>query len=97
MDDRPDLAALTAPLLRALLADERPILERHGVSMWAYIVLNRLADEPVRGQSVLADAIGADKTRIIDTLDDLLDLEHPERARYAEQLTRINTRIEHRR
>jgi DNA-binding MarR family transcriptional regulator len=39
--------------------------------MWAYVVLSRLGKEPLRGQAVLAEAIGADKTRIIDILDDL--------------------------
>jgi len=71
MDDRPDLAAMVVPLGRALLAIETPILETHGVSMWAYIVLSRLSDRPLRGQAVLAEAIGADKTRLIDVLDDL--------------------------
>ena len=71
MDDRPDLAAMVVPLGRALLAIEAPILEVHGVSMWAYVVLSRLSDRPLRGQAVLAEAIGADKTRLIDVLDDL--------------------------
>jgi DNA-binding MarR family transcriptional regulator len=39
--------------------------------MWAYIVLSRLSDEPRRGQAALAAEIGADKTRLIDVLDDL--------------------------
>ena len=65
---------MVAPLARALLDLERPVLAAHKLSMWAYIVLARLCDEPViRGQAVLADAIGADKTRIIDVLDDLQD------------------------
>ena len=71
MDDRPDLAAMVVPLGRALLAIEAPILAAHGISMWAYIVLSRLSHQPLRGQAVLAQAIGADKTRLIDVLDDL--------------------------
>jgi DNA-binding MarR family transcriptional regulator len=71
VDDRPDLAAMVAPLARHLLAMERPVLEAHGITMWAYSVLSRLCAEPVRGQNQLAEAIGADKTRIIDVLDDL--------------------------
>jgi len=71
VDDRPDLAAMVVPLGRALLEIEAPILRDHGLSMWAYIALSRLADGPVRGQAVLAEEIGADKTRIIDVLDDL--------------------------
>jgi DNA-binding MarR family transcriptional regulator len=73
MDDRPDLAAMVVPLGRTLLAIEAPILDAHGITMWAYIVLSRLSDRPLRGQAVLAKAIGADKTRLIDVLDDLQD------------------------
>ena len=71
MTDRPDLAAMVVPLGRALLAIEEPILDAHEISMWGYIVLSRLSDQPLRGQAVLADAIGADKTRLISVLDDL--------------------------
>jgi DNA-binding MarR family transcriptional regulator len=70
-DDRRDLAAMMVPVGRALTAGEQPILEAHGLSMWAYVVLVALADEPVRTQAALADAIRADKTRIIPVLDDL--------------------------
>ncbi len=73
MDDRPDLAAMVVPLGRSLLAIEGPILDAHGISMWGYIVLSRLSTQPLRGQAVLAEAIGADKTRLIDVLDDLQD------------------------
>jgi DNA-binding MarR family transcriptional regulator len=69
--DRPDLAALVAPLSRALVAAERPALDAHGLTMWAYIVLSRLEGTTVRTQLALAAAIGADKTRLIPTLDDL--------------------------
>lgn len=68
---RPDLAAMLHPLLRALIAAELPILAAHGVSMWGYVVLNALDGSPVRTQAALAEAIGADKTRIIADLDDL--------------------------
>src|SRR4051812_49524621 len=71
VDDRPDLAAMVAPLVRHLIALETPILTAHGISMWAYSVLTALCERPYRGQNALADAIGADKTRIIDVLDDL--------------------------
>jgi DNA-binding MarR family transcriptional regulator len=71
MEERPDLAAMIVPLGRELMAAEAPILRAHDLTMWAYVVLSRLGSEPVRGQSVLADAIGADKTRLIDVLDDL--------------------------
>lgn len=71
IDDRPDLAAMIVPLGRALVAAELPVLRRHNLSMWAYAVLLALEEEPVRTQSALAQAIGADKTRIIAVLDDL--------------------------
>ncbi len=59
------------PLGRALMAVERPVLEAHGLTMWAYSVLLALGRGPARGQGVLAEEIGADKTRIIAVLDDL--------------------------
>ncbi|KAA0079892.1 MarR family transcriptional regulator [Mycolicibacterium sp. P9-64] len=68
---RNDLAAMLHPLLRDLVAAELPILAAHDVSMWGYVVLNALDQSPVRTQAALADAIGADKTRIIGTLDEL--------------------------
>ncbi|MCV7240530.1 MarR family winged helix-turn-helix transcriptional regulator [Mycolicibacterium celeriflavum] len=68
---RPDLAAMLAPLLRRLIALETPILASHDVSMWGYSVLVALDESPVRTQAALAEAIGADKTRIIPTLDEL--------------------------
>jgi DNA-binding MarR family transcriptional regulator len=68
---RRDLAAMLQPLLRALIAAELPVLDRHGISMWGYVVLGALDGSPARTQAALAQAIGADKTRIIATLDDL--------------------------
>src|SRR5262249_55468117 len=69
-DDRRDLAAMFVPLARALVAREEPALLAHGISMWGYVVLTALA-EPVRTQAALAQAINADKSRIIGVLDDL--------------------------
>ncbi|MFV8166066.1 MarR family winged helix-turn-helix transcriptional regulator [Mycobacterium sp. 134] len=71
MSKRPDLAAMLAPLLRKMIAAEQPVLDAHGLSMWGYVVLLTLDRSSVRTQAALADAIGADKTRIIRTLDDL--------------------------
>ncbi|MFI6499606.1 MarR family winged helix-turn-helix transcriptional regulator [Nonomuraea typhae] len=71
MTGRPDLAALLQPLVKALIAAEVRVLEGRGISMWAYVVLSALDDGPVRTQAALAEAIGADKTRIITTLDRL--------------------------
>jgi DNA-binding MarR family transcriptional regulator len=71
--ERPDLAAMMVPLGRHLITAEMPVLLAHGLSMWAYVVLLALGDEPTRTQAALAQAIGADKTRIIGVLDDLAD------------------------
>jgi len=68
---RPDLAAMIAPLLRELIAAEEPVLDAHGLTMWGYAVLLALDRSSMRTQAALAGAIGADKTRIIRTLDDL--------------------------
>ena len=68
---RDDLAALVVPLGRRLLDAEAPVLERHDLTMWAYVVLSALADAGAPTQAALAESIGADKTRIIAVLDDL--------------------------
>src|SRR5215472_274547 len=70
-DDRRDLAAMFVPVARALVAREEPALQAHDISMWGYIVLTALAEQPVRTQAALAQAIGADKSRIIADLDEL--------------------------
>jgi DNA-binding MarR family transcriptional regulator len=62
---------MLAPLIRELIAAELPVLEAHGVSMWGYSVLVALDRSAIRTQAALADAIGADKTRIIAFLDEL--------------------------
>lgn len=68
---RRDLAAMLHPLVRELIAAELPVLARHGITMWGYVVLTALDGSPARTQAALAQAIGADKTRIIATLDEL--------------------------
>ena len=70
-DDRRDLAAMFVPLTRALVAREEPVLRAHDLSMWGYIVLMALVEQPVRTQAALAQAIKADKSRIIGVLDEL--------------------------
>ncbi|HEY6314635.1 MAG TPA: MarR family winged helix-turn-helix transcriptional regulator [Streptosporangiaceae bacterium] len=70
-DDRRDLAAMFAPLTRALIAREEPVLRACDISMWGYIVLTALVEQPVRTQAALAQAINADKSRIISVLDEL--------------------------
>lgn len=54
-----------------IVAAERPILARHGLSMWAYIALSELARAPAGTQLALANAIRYDKTRLVSLLDDL--------------------------
>ncbi len=76
---RPDLAAMVSRLARALVEAERPVLAAHDLSMWGYIVLTALRDEPMRTQAALARSIGADKTRIISVLDDLQERDLIER------------------
>ncbi|MDH6196909.1 DNA-binding MarR family transcriptional regulator [Mycobacterium frederiksbergense] len=79
MSRRPDLAAMLAPLLREMAAAELPVLAAHGLTMWGYVVLLALDRSPMRSQAALAEAIGADKTRIIATLDELQQQGHIER------------------
>jgi DNA-binding MarR family transcriptional regulator len=58
-------------LARLTSSAELPVLARFDLSMWEYVVLLGLGSGPVRTQAALADAIGADKTRIIEVLDNL--------------------------
>src|SRR5258708_12371530 len=62
---------MLAPLIREMIAAELPVLEAHGLSMWGYSVLIALDRSAIRTQAALAEAIGADKTRIIAILDEL--------------------------
>jgi DNA-binding MarR family transcriptional regulator len=76
---RPDLAAMLAPLMRELIAAELPVLAARGLTMWGYVVLLALDRTPMRTQAALADAVGADKSRIIPTLDALQKAGHIQR------------------
>jgi DNA-binding MarR family transcriptional regulator len=69
--EREDLGALFARITRRLVEAERPLLASHGLAMWDYIVLSRLAQRPSATQLALAQAIGYDKTRLIALLDEL--------------------------
>lgn len=62
---------MLAPLMRDLVAAELPVLAANGLSMWGYSVLVALDRSSIRTQVALAEAIGADKTRIIAVLDEL--------------------------
>src|SRR4051812_6547395 len=69
--DREDLGAHFARISRRLIAAEKPLLERHGLTMWGYIALTRVAAAPASTQLALARDIGYDKTRLITLLDAL--------------------------
>jgi DNA-binding MarR family transcriptional regulator len=66
-----DLGELFARITQRLVEAERPILDRHGLAMWPYVVLARLARSPASTQLELAREIGYDKTRLIKILDEL--------------------------
>jgi DNA-binding MarR family transcriptional regulator len=70
-DDREDLGALFTRISRRLIEAEKPLLERHELTMWGYIALSRIAGAPASTQLALARAIGYDKTRLIGVLDEL--------------------------
>ncbi|WP_206325269.1 MULTISPECIES: MarR family winged helix-turn-helix transcriptional regulator [unclassified Streptomyces] len=72
---------MIVPLGRALMAAEWPVLDAHVLTMWAYAVLLHLDEAPIRTQAALAEAIGADKTRIIAVLDALAERQLIRRAR----------------
>lgn len=60
-----------ARITRALITAEEPILEAHGLTMWGYIVLSQLGEQPAGSQLALAQAVRYDKTRLIVLLDQL--------------------------
>ena len=74
MEDDRDLGELFARITQLLIAAERPMLDRHGLAMWPYVVLARLARSPASTQLELSRQIGYDKTRLIKILDDLGDV-----------------------
>lgn len=70
---------MLAPLIREMVAAEEPILRAHGLTMWGYAVLSALDRSSMRTQAAPASGIGADKTGIIRTLDELQDHGYIER------------------
>jgi DNA-binding MarR family transcriptional regulator len=66
-----DLGALLSRVSRRVVAAEKPLLEAHGLSMWAYIAISHLAERDAETQSALASAMRYDKTRLIGVLDEL--------------------------
>lgn len=71
MTSREDLGSQFARITRRLIALEQPLLDRHGVTMWEYVVLLRLRSAPPETQMQLAQAVHYDKTRLIALLDTL--------------------------
>jgi len=69
--EREDLGALLARATRRIIEAERPLLDAHGVSMWAYAALTLLARGSAPTQLALAEAMGYDKSRLIKILDGL--------------------------
>lgn len=72
-EQRHDLGAMLVRLGNALVTAEHPVLRRHGIEMWDYVVLLALRDGPARSQARLAEVTGRDKTRLIPILDRLAD------------------------
>lgn len=69
--ERPELGFLLSRLLREVIEREQPILERHQLEMWDYVVLAALSSGPSPTQNELAGLTGRDKTRLIRNLDGL--------------------------
>ena len=72
-EEREDLGALFARVARRVVAEEMPVLERQGLTMWEYVALSALARGAVENQLALAKAINYDKTRLVRLLDKLED------------------------
>ncbi|XVS65827.1 MarR family winged helix-turn-helix transcriptional regulator [Actinosynnema sp. CA-299493] len=68
-EERQDLAALLHRLTKALVAAELPLLERHGLGMWAYVVLTELSQGAAPTQLALARAVDVDKTKMVAIID----------------------------
>ncbi|MGR3875576.1 MarR family winged helix-turn-helix transcriptional regulator [Streptomyces graminifolii] len=68
-----DLGAVLSQLLGVVVEREAPILEAHGVTMWEYVILDRLSREDGLTQKELARRSRRDPTRLIGHLDALCD------------------------
>ncbi|MET8965249.1 MarR family transcriptional regulator [Streptomyces sp. NPDC004074] len=69
--DRADLGALFAWVTDRLVEAEAPLLAANELTMWEYIVLDRLSRGAAPNQLTLAREIKHDKTRLITLLDRL--------------------------
>lgn len=68
-----DLGAVLGRLLDVITEREAPILEAHGITMWEYVILRPLADEPGMSQKALARRSRRDATRLSGHLDELAE------------------------
>jgi DNA-binding MarR family transcriptional regulator len=48
-----------------------PALERHGLSLWGYVVLSGVTTQPGRPQIAVAQGVGLDRTTMVAVLDEL--------------------------
>lgn len=71
MPERPELGQLLTRLTRTVIDRELPILQRHGLSMWEYVILSALRRAAAPTQAELSATTGRDKTRLIGNLDRL--------------------------
>ena len=66
-----DLGWLFARLTRRMVDVERPALDRHGLSMWGYVVLSSVVAQPGRSQIAVAQSVALDRTTMVAVLDEL--------------------------
>jgi DNA-binding MarR family transcriptional regulator len=68
-----DLGSVLSRLLEAIVEREAPILSSHELSMWEYVILVSIAEEPGLSQNELARKSRRDPTRLIRHLDELAE------------------------
>ncbi len=68
-----DLGAVLGRLLEVILEREAPILSARELTMWEYVILVSIADEPGLSQNDLARKSRRDPTRLIRHLDELAE------------------------
>ncbi|QDP95785.1 winged helix DNA-binding protein [Microlunatus elymi] len=74
MSQRPELGYLFNRLLTTVIERELPILERHDLQMWEYVIMNALRQGDAPTQTELSAITGRDKTRLIRNLDELVEV-----------------------
>ncbi|HEY9290123.1 MAG TPA: MarR family transcriptional regulator [Microlunatus sp.] len=73
MPERPELGYLFNRLLMTVIDRELPIMERHGLDMWEYVIMSALRQGSAPTQVELSSITGRDKTRLIRNLDRLVE------------------------